>query len=804
MLPSTADVDREVRLHAEALRGLARDLLRDPHAADDVTQQTLHKALAQRDLRAGPLGGWLRTVLENFARQWRRSERRRDARRARLATPEPEPCPSETLARRESLQTVTDAVLQLEEPYQTTVFLRYFEDLPPRAIARRTGANLATVKSRLQRGLGMLRQRLDRQRGAPDWRRALALTFGLPLATGALTVTTGAWIMGSTTKVLFAAGVLCAGGWFAFQMLDDPPPAPVGSAAKSGDAGAAVAAVVPHREADGTTREQAPELAPVEPWLEHPFEFELEVSLVDPTGLPIEQRTPGLAPFRVDRNSAAVATGPDGRALLTWRSRQPTGEVIVTDDAGVLHRVALRHGQRSVLTLEAPLPATAEASQWLAIEVLSEGTLKAVPLVGQFFRSVDGGSAMAPGLHPHALFQDDSAVVTAAPGVDVAAGELRLTGLQLGEHVTARLRVESFSFTRHAASDLVVQSTPPPAPAPAGVEGMVFDEEGKPAPDTPVALLGSGPQPLQRTTTDTEGRFSFDASAGTYTVRAGGEARGLAAIRADVTQGHTPVQPCLRRDAHVAGRLVHDDGRPVGKAKLAWRATDGSWCDATSTADDGTFVFANLPAVPGNVFVWPEGSGTLPTVIAHRVVADGTALTLRHDADSCRSLLVEPVLPPDCESARVEVRVWQEDSGLGVDLATPEAGKPWTLAHLPPGWYRVEVRAQGAGFVDLGRHLLDGNTDCDLGCVPLPVPGHVRFQVAEQVLPESRELRAFEVCEVRPDLDVRIAAADFPPDRIVHLPAGTYVFGYRHRDGGVRFVKFTVRSGQETIVAVET
>ena len=100
---SPENAESELRHHAASLRSLARDLLRDGHAADDVTQQTLHAALTNRELRSGPLGGWLHRVLENFARQWRRGERRRTARHANLPAPEPEPAVDESLMRRESL-----------------------------------------------------------------------------------------------------------------------------------------------------------------------------------------------------------------------------------------------------------------------------------------------------------------------------------------------------------------------------------------------------------------------------------------------------------------------------------------------------------------------------------------------------------------------------------------------------------------------------------------------------------------------------------------------------------------------------
>ena len=66
----------ELQRHAGGLRDLARDLLRDRHAAEDVTQATLQQALTRPPREPGPLGGWLHRTVVNFARQWRRGDRR--------------------------------------------------------------------------------------------------------------------------------------------------------------------------------------------------------------------------------------------------------------------------------------------------------------------------------------------------------------------------------------------------------------------------------------------------------------------------------------------------------------------------------------------------------------------------------------------------------------------------------------------------------------------------------------------------------------------------------------------------------
>ena len=53
------------------------------------------------------------------------------------------------------------AEIALDEPYRTTVLLRFFEDLPPRRVAARMGVPVETVRSRVQRAVTQLRSRLD-------------------------------------------------------------------------------------------------------------------------------------------------------------------------------------------------------------------------------------------------------------------------------------------------------------------------------------------------------------------------------------------------------------------------------------------------------------------------------------------------------------------------------------------------------------------------------------------------------------------------------------------------------------------
>ena len=84
----------------------------------------------------------------------------------------------EAVQRAEVHRRLVEAVFALAEPYRTTILLRYFEDLPPREVARRMEAPVETVRTRVSRGLEILRRRLEGA-GGREWLGGLALLAGL-------------------------------------------------------------------------------------------------------------------------------------------------------------------------------------------------------------------------------------------------------------------------------------------------------------------------------------------------------------------------------------------------------------------------------------------------------------------------------------------------------------------------------------------------------------------------------------------------------------------------------------------------
>ncbi|HEX6883483.1 MAG TPA: sigma-70 family RNA polymerase sigma factor [Planctomycetota bacterium] len=231
--------------HAPRLRALARSLVRDEHAVEDLVQETWVRAVER-----GPAGspwGWLARVLRNEAVQQRRSGSARAARERAAALPEA----TGDEHRRFGLQKeLMEAIEELQEPYRRAILLRYFDGLPPRRIATRLGLPVKTVKTRLARGLELLRAILDRRHGSREsWLGAL-----LPLARAS------SWLMpspGVVAAALSGAAVLASAGlYLAWPAASPAVPVPVVAAVTPGVAPSALGL-----ELSGRRRSESPSSA---------------------------------------------------------------------------------------------------------------------------------------------------------------------------------------------------------------------------------------------------------------------------------------------------------------------------------------------------------------------------------------------------------------------------------------------------------------------------------------------------------------------------------------------------------------
>ncbi len=251
----------ELAAHAEWLRRLAARLVRDPHRAEDVAQETWRRALERPPARRDNLRGWLATAARRVAQQLGRSESARAVRERRVAGRAAAPSAAEAVEQAALHRDLVQHVLDLDEPYRSALLLRYFRDQPPARIAAELGVPRNTVRSHLARGLAQLRERLDASEGGREaWMRALVPLAALP---GGAAPRAAAW-----TPALAGAGAALA-TVTAVALLVRPPAEPVPSSrrvvADGGALAATTAPVLPAPTAAPEPRAAVPALAPAAP-----------------------------------------------------------------------------------------------------------------------------------------------------------------------------------------------------------------------------------------------------------------------------------------------------------------------------------------------------------------------------------------------------------------------------------------------------------------------------------------------------------------------------------------------------------
>ncbi len=147
---------------------MAIALVRDRDAAEDLLQEAWLAILAKPPRHGSNLRGYLARLLQRLSFRKLRETRRRGARERAVTPREALPGGADVVARAEIHRRTVAAVLALEEPYRTTILLRFFDDLTPSEIAEREGVPLETARTRQKRALAMLRARLEQE--GRDWR----------------------------------------------------------------------------------------------------------------------------------------------------------------------------------------------------------------------------------------------------------------------------------------------------------------------------------------------------------------------------------------------------------------------------------------------------------------------------------------------------------------------------------------------------------------------------------------------------------------------------------------------------------
>lgn len=643
-----------VRLDAEELlehtgwvRRLARRLVRDAAAADDVVQETWLAALKARRTSDAPLRPWLARVAANFARDRSRADANRAERERSTARSGLEPSAAETAGRLEAQRLLVEALAALAEPYRTTVTLRYLDGLSAARIARRLGVPAGTVRWRLKQGMDQLRVRLDaRAQGRGDSSRGAWCLLLLPLLRRPPLVETavalpaaalqGVLAMNALTKIGIAAAIVVTTSVGVWVAVEGPaaPPETVVAAPQSPEAPAPAAP-----RAEKLVSTLAPTAADAS--------REAVVLAVEPE--------PGVA-----ATSAAPATRLEARFLD--RSGRPIAGVVLALDGFERARGETSDGEgRIALGLEEVIgtggePRSSDFRASRAGFATAFGNVTIQPGRATHLGDVTlepGGSVAGRVLSPDGAAVATASVVVTPPELDATTDEARVQGPSRGRGVLESTTAADGSFRVDGARA-------GPARVWASARGMRWIASG--VVDVPAS-----------------------------SVRGGLELR---------------LEPLAAEDT-IDGLVLSPAGEPVPEADVRYsgHGRAGTWSGNFSAGRDGRFQH-RLPVRGPHDFVAHDPAGGWTDVAARGVEPGTHDLVLRFPPRrflevAVRGVASQPIL-------EYVVRVLSADRSRVLvpgRLSEHEGGRARLLVPAEP--FLVEVRARGHGSAELGPFAPD-------------------------------------------------------------------------------------------------
>jgi RNA polymerase sigma factor (sigma-70 family) len=787
--------DRDlVVAHAPYVRALARQLVFDGHLAEDLEQDVLLAALenAPRDPRS--LRAWLAAIVRHlaakaFRARTRRADRELASARERGAVPTPE----EILAREDLRRSLVEHVLALDEPVRAAMILRFLEELPPREIARRLGVPVETVRTRIKRGLDLLRVRLDREhrQGRGAW--CLALVTGLKIEPPSL-LAAGAAVLGaglpgvvamSLTKKAALAVVIAALGSTALLLVNRGEPAvpretpataaPAPTLSRSPDAASPLPAAV--EEERGRTA-LAPAPVPVPEAAPTTGSVLLTVRWHDGTpaaGVGARIYSSGAGDYYAD--AFDVHVGADGTHLL---EAMPPGRVSVILDRGGSERCTVAAGERAEL------------------EIMIE---RGFDILG---RVVD--SAGIPVADADILLDrwggGWNGFVVARSASD---GRFRIRSVDEGVcWVSARAAFHAPSVQRQlmgGAVDLegieIVLDQPG-----AALDGLVLGADGEPLAGARV-LVGAenshhqihlddgsyGRVPAaQSVLSDERGRFSV-AGVPTGVLEVQARARGHATWKGQVDtveQRTSRLTMRLQRGVTLTGRVTDRSGALIERAEVQGNGSYDFASRYTRSAADGTFALRDLPAGEFSASVEADGYEKAETVLAGTPGAELEWNPVLGSGLAIRGRLV----CADIDFSKWWIRCDSQGRGETLFRAStrPKEDGSFEFGGCADVLHRIEVHAPGSYFFPVVK-LEDVRPSPAQRIIPIDpasVPScRVRGRFADDT---GQPLPGLEFNVTRQDLNVApllTADAEGAFD-VESLTPGTYTI-FVHASGFARF-----------------
>jgi RNA polymerase sigma-70 factor (ECF subfamily) len=535
-------------------------LVQDPHLADDAVQSTLVAALERRPRSDGSLRAWLSAILRNALRQEWRGRQRRAARESAASSVRSERSTAEVVEELELHRRLVERVHAMAEPYRTAVLLRYLRGMEVAQIARKLEVPEKTVRTRLERALAMLRERLGSERSA--W-----VLFLLPA--NPVRASPALPLLVFTMKNVFAAVVSVLLLVSAIVYLSSSPSTSARFAQQPVSVGSK--AVDPLRiPLDGPLEVAAREVlsspppssfspASLQPALSDLHGFVRSLDGRGIAGLEVVFEPGGKGVFAAALDAPTVTSATDGEFTLPYPERSGRLDVRSTEYLGLV-----RPQLDGLAPLAAPIIVVAPLRSYSGIVVDDAGAplpraQVEITFAGSFVQSRDVGGQALHLLLPFAEsacddrgafhferagFVEDALLVASADG-----------------HVPATLALPPLS------SAGLILTLAPKSSGPRTIFGVVLDNNEVPVRSAQVSLGG------KTVASDDDGRFRIDCE----TWRKGGWIRAyrqgtLPAELAleDALRGSTPQHPIVLRlggnPLAIRGRLIDSEGKPVSGA----------------------------------------------------------------------------------------------------------------------------------------------------------------------------------------------------------------------------------------------